>query len=695
MLKKEVKVSSGFKSQTSKAIVSIVFFAFIYILLLLLTIALTAVSIYGGLMLVALKPTFITIALGIGLASLGILVLIFLLKFIFKSHKVDRSHLIEITEREEPELFALIQDLVNEVGTSFPKKVYLSADVNASVFYDSSFWSMILPIKKNLQIGMGLINTVTHSELKSILAHEFGHFSQNSMKVGSYVYNVNQIIFNMLYDNESYDRIIQSWAGVSGYFSIFVVLAVKIIAGIQWILRGVYEIVNKAYMGLSREMEFHADEIAAHVTGYEPLKSSLLRMEMADYAFNNLLSFYESKVQQNITSENLYPEHISVINILSRDNNLKFENGLPQVTFYDLNKFNKSKLVIEDQWASHPSTKDRIERLEKLQLEKVETNNDPAVKIFGDIISTQQRLTKLVFEEAKYEGDITKLDQDTFLTSYKEAYAANTFPKLFNGYYDNKNPLTFDLDSIEVEKYKTDLNELFSSQKIDQIWGAIGLNDDIQTLTQIADKVIPVKTFDYDGCKYNRKETRSLIQNLKAELEKKNEEIKQNDIAIFRHFKSLENNLDGESNLTSLYNELFEFDSEYENNYKIYIDLSNQLQFINFTTPFDKIKINFQNIIPLENKLKEGIKDMLSNKWFQEELTEEIKKNFELYLSKEWKYFYNEAYDESNLEVIFTAMNNYAFLLSRGFFLLKKKLLCYKEEIFLKSESNIPTENFS
>jgi len=37
---------------------------------------------------------------------------------------------------------------------------------------------MFLPVKKNLQIGMALVNSVTVTEFKAILAHEFGHFSQ-------------------------------------------------------------------------------------------------------------------------------------------------------------------------------------------------------------------------------------------------------------------------------------------------------------------------------------------------------------------------------------------------------------------------------------------------------------------------------------------------------------------------------------
>lgn len=259
MTNKEIKISSEFKTQTFKAILSIAFFILTYALMLLLAIGLTAICIYGGITLIVIRPMLFTIALGVGAASLGVLVLIFLLKFIFKSHKVDRSHLYKITKTDEPELFSLINDIVMQVGTKFPKNVYLSNDVNASVFYDSDFWSMFLPVNKNLQIGLGLVNTVTKAELSAILSHEFGHFSQKTMKVGSYVYNVNQIIYNLLYDNEPYDKLIQNWANVSGYFSIFVVLAVKITHGIQWFLRLAYDVVNRSYMGLSREMEFHAE----------------------------------------------------------------------------------------------------------------------------------------------------------------------------------------------------------------------------------------------------------------------------------------------------------------------------------------------------------------------------------------------------------------------------------------------------
>ncbi|ASZ13879.1 M48 family metallopeptidase [Chitinophaga pendula] len=207
-----VAISAAFRKMTIRAVLAIVLFIFTYLLLFALAAGLTLASGFAGFIVIsAIGLNYISAAIGLGLISVGVLILYFLIKFLFKQHKVDRSHLTELTREEQPELFAFIEEIVQQVGTTFPKKIYLASDVNAAVFYDSSFWSMFFPVRKNLLIGIGLINTVSRLELKAILAHEFGHFSQRSMKLGSYVYNVNQVIYNMLHDNESFNRVLQNW----------------------------------------------------------------------------------------------------------------------------------------------------------------------------------------------------------------------------------------------------------------------------------------------------------------------------------------------------------------------------------------------------------------------------------------------------------------------------------------------------
>lgn len=686
---KDIKISPEFKTQTTKAVLSIALFILTYILMLILALGLTVLCVYGGIMLIAIRPMFITIALGIGLASLGVLVLFFLLKFIFKSHKVDRSHLTEIKQADEPKLFKMIDDIVKEVGTNFPKKVYLSTDVNAAVFYDSSFWSMFFPIKKNLQIGLGLVNTVTQSELKAILSHEFGHFSQKTMKVGSYVYNVNQVIFNLLFDNESYDNLMQKWANASGYFSIFVIIAIKIIEGIKWILRQIYAVVNKSYMALSREMEFHADEIAANVTGYEPLKNSLLRLSLADHSLSSVLSFYDIKIAENKKSENIYKDHLFVTNFLAKDNNIEIINDLPQISENEINKFNKSKLVIKDQWASHPSTEDRIAMLEKTGLSSTNLNNEPANLLFTDIEKTQRELTQKIFKEVNYSGECSDLTFEIFQTNFKEEFFKNTFSKVYNGYYDNKNPLYFDIDKIEQSTKNIELEDLFSENKIEEVYTAISLQNDIESIKQISNNTYDVKTFDYDGIKYLKKDCKSLISKLEKELELLTEKIKTNDIEIFKYFRSIEQKANLNPSLEKLYNHFFNYDKEFDVKYDVYIQLSNELQFVNYTTPFEQIRANFIKVEALEERLKKGISEILESQDYLTEITKEIKENFELYLTKKWQYFGNEKYFDKNLEMLFSAMNNYAFLLSRGYFLTKQKLLKYQEELIKTTHNSV------
>lgn len=682
MLQKEVQISSGFKRQATKVILSILLFLVTYFIIFCLALALTGICVYGGILLIITIPKLITIVLGIGIASLGFLILFFLIKFVFKSNKVDRSNLMEIYEDDEPKLFEMLHDIVDQVGTSFPKKVYLSPDVNASVFYDSSFWSMFLPVRKNLMIGMGLVNSISEEELKGILSHEFGHFSQKTMKVGSYVYNLNQIIFNMLFDNESYEKIIMGWASASGFFTIFVSLAVYLIQAIQWILQQLYALVNKSYMGLSREMEFHADEIAAHITGYKPLKRALLRMNLADHSYNTVLSLYQEKYEEQIKSHNIFKEQYYVMQIMAKKDELDIKDGLPQNTLEKLNKFNKSKLIVEDQWASHPSMEDRIERLENTGIIKESSNKALANDLFTDILSTQEALTDLLFKNVPYRETPEVQCYEDFVEEFEVLYSKNTFAKVFNGYYDNKNTLYFDKNHINEWKTTREFEELFSFEKVMLNYTALSLENDIAGIKQIAYKSVPIKTFDYDGKRYKQKEANDLIIRLNKELDRLHQQILENDKDIYMFFRSKALHKEGGvEKLDVLYQEYFDYDTSVDEKNKIYMELSEKLQFVSYTVPHEVIRANFRAIIPLENKLKNEISEFLSNTKYNGEISADVRANFEKYIAKDLHYFSDDNYQEDNLKILLTALGDYAYVLSKGYFTHKKELLDFKEQL--------------
>lgn len=681
-----IKVSENFKKMTIKAIGSIVLFIVTYFVLVILAIALTILCGILGFALVASKINTITVMLSIGLVSMGILIIIFLVKFIFKKHVTDLSHLTEITKNEEPALFQMIGEIVKEVQTDFPKKVFLSSDVNASVFYDSSFWSMFLPVKKNLQIGIGLVNTVSVIELKAILAHEFGHFSQRTMKVGSYVYNMNQIIYNMLYDNESYGGLTQKWASGNGILTIFVTLAVKIVTGIQWILKQVYDVLNLSYLSLSREMEFHADEVAANVAGSRPLINSLLRMELADQSYNAVLNYYQGKISDSVTSQNIYPQQEYVMNFLAEKNKLPFENNLPQVNQEHLNRYNKSKLVITNQWASHPSTEDRIRQLEKLNLETQQYGMEPASTLFTNMADLQKKLTDKLFSSVQYTATAIIQSKEEFINGFLEEQKQNSFDDLYNSYYDNKGPSSADFERsvLQSSVINDDLTTLFSNEAVDEVYTLVSLESDISSLRQISEGSNDIKSFDYDGIKYSPSDCQKLITELESQVDEVKSSISRNDVNIYKHFLKLAEQQGKEEVLKGLYQSFFAIEQSFDEKYGVYIKMLNVSNFIFQTTPVEIISENLKALKETETEFKKEIKLTLTEEEFQSVLTEEIKANFTDYLANYYTFFYDEAYKTEELNVLFTAINDYQIVLAKTHFTAKKRLLDYQVSLVTK-----------
>lgn len=690
MSKIKISVSTQYRIYAFRAVAAIVLFIVTYLTMLFLVLAMTIITIYGGVKLILIKPMIGTILVGIGLSILGLLVLFFLLKFLIKSHKNDLSQLIEIRKVDEPKLFEFIEGIVSQVGTKFPKKIYLTGDVNASVFYDSSFWSMFLPIEKNLQIGLGMVNSVTKSEFAAILSHEFGHFSQKTMKIGSYVYHVNQVIFNLLYDNESYNNLAHNFGNSHGFLSYFVWVAIKITEGMQWILKHIYKILNKNYLSLSREMEFQADEIAAHLMGIEPAKSSLLRSSFSDQCLNYVFAFYGER--ENLKSSNLFKDHLFILNFLAKENNIPFENSLPQFSEIDALKQNTSKLVLKDQWASHPSITERIRRIEKTGSYAKNNDHEAANHLFHDIELLQKKITKIYFQDVELERDNETISSESFESQYKAQYFEKMHPEIFNGYYDNKNPIKFEINPTEALYPTLLLEDIFSDNQIVLIQTSVLLASDIETIKLISRREIDIKTFDYDGIKYTYKNTKILTQKLEQELLTLQAKIKMNDINIYYYFKNIEIQNKQNPKLDYLYQTFFEFDSEFDLLYALYIKSTEALNFIHLTTTFEQIRSNLRKFSPIEKEFKHHISLLMNDEKFKPFFRPAMIENFELYLSKDWHYFRENEYLRSSLEVLFAALNNFLNLISEVYQFKKKELLEYKV-ILYNSRILATTEN--
>ena len=676
-----IETSESFKKKTKSAIFSIVLFIITYILIFLLSLAFAVACIAAGVSLLFWKPAFYTFIACGGLCIVGGFVFYSVIKFIFKKQDNTPYNGVQINRKDQPKLFAMIDDIVKEVGTDSPQKVYITADINASVFYNSSFWSMFYPIRKNLSIGLGLINTTSEQELKAILAHEFGHFSQKSMKVGSYVYNVNKIIYNLVAEDEQFDQSVQSVSQTHGLIAIFLEIGLGIISGIQSILRKMYEFINIKYMALSREMEFHADEVAANVAGSAALETSLLRLSLANTAFDEVLNYYNYEAGENKISGNLYEEQTLVMAHLAEVTDIKYKNKLPEITLEESQSFVKSKLNIEDQWASHPTDEERISKLKKLNIVK-----DPSFNLANDIIinleQLQKTLTKSIFTIA--ENDFETLETNDFINQYKDYHSKNTFSKLYHNYYDGKNPELLDLEKYIPENYTESIETLFSKEKEDLVQTLHNSQQDLKILENIAQRQIKVRTFDYDGTKYKQKDANKIINIVKKEIEKLEKQVLENDENIFRYFNTLDKKDNDFGLYAANYQKFIDFDKSYDEKILFSSELGEKLNFITETTPFETIKKNFKNLSEHLLKLKEELKEMLNNPYANDEISEKKRNEILNFINSEQVYFSNNEYLNEQLTDLFDAIQFHRGFLARLYFLKKLELLKYQETLYRK-----------
>jgi Zn-dependent protease with chaperone function len=181
------------------------------LLLLLFYLALLAGSallVYGAVIMPMPEKTLYTALAKAGAVAGAIMLFLFLLKGLFKSRRFDDSLLPPIREADQPDLYAFVRRLSREIRAPFPARIYLSPQVNAGVFYSRSLLNLILPVRKNLVIGLGLVNALNVNKFKAVLAHEFGHFSQSATALGVYVYMATSILADMVWGRDAWDDLL-------------------------------------------------------------------------------------------------------------------------------------------------------------------------------------------------------------------------------------------------------------------------------------------------------------------------------------------------------------------------------------------------------------------------------------------------------------------------------------------------------
>ncbi len=372
---------------------------------------------------------------------------LFLVKGFFKNPGASKDMHVEITEDEQPLLFSFINQLCDEIDAPLPNRVYLAPDVNAACMSRTSLVNLFVEPKRDLLIGLGLVNCMNLSEFKAVLAHEFGHFCHLG-KTSSYAVVVKRIIFDLVEGEDWFDRLIiwckrqESAVGAFGYA----------IGGCLWVGRKVLWWMLKTIAlqdrVVSREQEFHADRVAVSAAGSDAATHGLLRARFGFQCFMQAIDDLATALDHKLYTNNLYLHQdraAAVVRRKKKDYTLGLPPELPTLNSgAKIKVFDAEQDEIEDQddtppmWRTHPADADREENAKDPFVAASQDHRSPWI-LFSDVPELKERLTYKFYRVQLRISKSTELTEAQKVQEYIDnEHAETTYDPKYYGAYDDR-----------------------------------------------------------------------------------------------------------------------------------------------------------------------------------------------------------------------------------------------------------------
>lgn len=492
-----------------------------------------------------------TILLKIGAVAGSFMLFVFTFKFMFKLKNQPINNRIKLKKNEYLEIWEFVYRVCKETGAPRPKNIYVDPDVNAYVAYSNMWMSLFFPVRKELTIGLGLVSCLNMSEFKAVVSHEFGHFSQRSMTIGSYIVTANTIIHDMIFSRDKWDELLEKWRGLDLRISFAAYALLPMIWLIRQLLNLFYQLLNVLYSSLSREMEFNADKVAVKTSGSEAIVSGLWKLDYGFDAWNKTVNNAHLAVQKQLFIRNLYTHNMNRISEKTVEIKEQLRN-LPNDEKGGKLFFSSSENSKVGMYASHPSN-DQREINAKTPFVTCDNDDRSPWILFSNKEKLQEELTALIYnvywskkptvfaEESQFEEFIRQELRGEFL---QEEYD-NTFVHRFVT-IPNEDVLRVGEQDLKEDVLKRELKALMQPIK--------ELDSKIETLQQMAQGTSRLKELNYGGVAYNK---RNLDRGYNRIMEDRNEMLDKNfkdwDKSFFTYFYLQARTLNKAPELMKLY----------------------------------------------------------------------------------------------------------------------------------------------
>ena len=280
---------------------------------------------------------------------------------------------------KEVRLRAELEAIAQTMQEQIPAEVYIVSVANAAVMQRGGRAG--LRRRRVMLVGLPLLQMLSVSQFRAILAHEFSHFYAGDTRLGPWVFEARSNmarVLNGLGQESIVLSFLRRWAIVG-------LLYMVVIGGLilYW------KLLNRITQYISRRQEFRCDELACYIAGSESLEQGLCNVNRAAVAFGA----YWSHVVMPVAATGFRPQ--------VADGFARFMKApaIAQAASSALEKQLASSAT--NPLDSHPPLNARLEKARALAIPARDQDDRPAITLIDDLPSLELRLLQKLAPEIK------------------------------------------------------------------------------------------------------------------------------------------------------------------------------------------------------------------------------------------------------------------------------------------------------
>ena len=337
-----------------------------------------------------------TAAVGAKFAVITAVVAVAVLRaaFVVERRGDDAPSGLLVSRQDEPELWALVDEVSAELGVQPPDDVRLVEDVNAFVHEDTRLLGL-LGGRRHMGLGLPLLQVLSVDQLRGVVGHELGHYAGGDTRVSALVHRAGTTVART-----SHHLGPQTWLG-----RLFAAYA---------------RLYARVSLRVRRRQELRADEGSVRVVGQEAHVRALVEVRAAAAAWDFFVSRYvEPLWQAGSAPQDLYAGYRRLLGEPTRQSQL------------DDVRASAVQEEADDPYDSHPSLAARVANVRQLPDRDAPGDDRPARALLRDAPAAERQVTDELcvrvlgaLPQDRYRMDVELLDPDPYTADLLAPVAA-------------------------------------------------------------------------------------------------------------------------------------------------------------------------------------------------------------------------------------------------------------------------------